>query len=108
MSEEIDTEYEPELASIRESKALARKEHYELQDEEDNTEILGSSVNNSLNEGILNTSVTRYGLTRSTKEVHDASQQTDYVLPMCPKLHVKKKVCADEIKKYLCSSINRM
>ena len=42
--------------------------------------------------------VNRSGLTRCTKEVHDAFRQRDIVLPMCPKLPLRKIVCTDEIK----------
>ena len=55
-------------------------------------------MNNSLSETILNTIVNRSGLTRYTKEVHDTSQHTNNVLPVCPKLHGKKRVFTDEIR----------
>ena len=89
--------YELELESIREVEALAREEN-EGEEQEDKTEVLESSMNNSISETILNTSVNRSGLTRCTKEVHDVFQQTDSALPMRPKLRVKKNVCTDEIK----------
>ena len=55
-------------------------------------------MNNSINETIVNTSVNRSGLECCTKAVHDASKKTHIVLPTCPTLWVKKKVCTEEIK----------
>ena len=55
-------------------------------------------MNNSISGIILNTSVNRSGLAHYTKKVHDSPQETDSVLQMFPKFHMKKKVCTGEIK----------
>ena len=76
LSEEIDTDHELDFESVREAESVATEENKDEEwEQKAKTEVLESSMNNSIIETILNSSENRSGLARCTK-------QTEIVLPI--------------------------
>ena len=98
LSSDTDFQYEVKQEEIHLNEIIAlerEKQEYSFAIIDNDNNDLNSTL---INESNLNQSRNRSGLTRIKKQTCEVSVQTDHVIISKPNLHIKERVCTEDIK----------